>query len=74
MLWHEKRRETPFAGLAGYGWFRPRSLGQALRCWRTQDGGTVCSNLLYYSPNCPTAPPVTEAATATTPPEATAAS
>lgn len=74
MFGYEKRRETPFWGRTAYGWFRPRGLGQALRCWRTQDGGTVCSNMLYYAPNCPTAPPVTEAQTAATPPEAAAAS
>ncbi len=50
-----------------------RHLGQALRCWRTHDGGTVCSDLMYYAPDCPETPPLTEAETLPTPPEAAAA-
>jgi hypothetical protein len=26
-------------------------VGQQLRCWKTQDGGTTCTNGLYYLPN-----------------------
>jgi hypothetical protein len=54
-------RLVPYAGF---------KLGQALRCWRTMNGGAVCSNLLYYSPECPTTPPLTETETLPTPPEA----
>lgn len=49
-------------------------LGQALRCWKTDNGGAVCSNLMYYSPNCPTTPPLTETDVLATPPEAPGAS
>ena len=27
-----------------------RALGQATKCWRTVDGGTVCDDGLYYLP------------------------
>lgn len=57
--------------LVPYQGFR---LGQAVRCWKTADGGTVCSDLMYYSPNCPTTPPVTESKVLPTPPEAPGAS
>jgi hypothetical protein len=50
------------------------TLGQALRCWKTDNGGAVCTNLLYYSPDCPTTPPITETKIAPTPPEASGAS
>lgn len=49
-------------------------LGQDLRCWRTDNEGAVCSNLMYYSPNCPTTPPITESEILPTPPEAPGAS
>jgi hypothetical protein len=49
-------------------------LGQGLRCWRTDNGGAICSNLMYYSPNCPTTPPLTETEILPTPPEAPGAS
>lgn len=47
-------------------------LGQVppLRCWQTQDGGTVCSDLMYHPPACPTSPVVTESEVLATPPEA----
>jgi hypothetical protein len=45
-------------------------MGQALRCWQTEDGGTVCSDLKYHPPGCPSAPPVTESQVLPTPPEA----
>lgn len=54
-------RLVPYAG------FR---LAQALRCWRTEDGGTICTDLKYYSEGCPTTPPITETETLPTPPEA----
>lgn len=44
-----------------------------LRCWKTEDGGTVCSNFMYYSPSCPESPPVTETEVLPTPPEASGA-
>jgi hypothetical protein len=73
MLWHQNAyRENLFLGRSAYGWYR--SLGQELRCWRTDDSGAVCSNLKYYSPNCPTTPPITEKETLPTPPEAPGAS
>lgn len=51
-------------------------LGQELlRCWKTDNGGTICSNLLYYSPNCPDTPQVImEGQVLPTPPEAPGAS
>jgi len=52
---------------------RSRALGQALRCWATEDGGTVCSDGLYHLPGCPHAPPVTEAEIRPTPPGAAVA-
>jgi hypothetical protein len=75
MLWQQNAyRENPFGGSAAYGWFRNLQLGQALRCWRTEDEGAVCSNLMYYSPNCPTTPPITETEILPAPPEAPGAS
>lgn len=75
MFWPTGSRASPFRG---DGWFRPtgprRWMGQALRCWRTDNGGAVCSDLLYYSPNCPTTPPITETDVLATPPEAPGAS
>lgn len=52
----------------GYG-----RMGQALRCWKTADGGTVCSDLKYHPPGCPTAPAATESEVLPTPPEAATA-
>jgi hypothetical protein len=72
MLWHQNAyRENLFLGRSAYGWYR--ALGQALRCWGTEDGGTVCTDLMYYAPDCPTAPAVTEMETLPTPPEAAGA-
>lgn len=45
-------------------------LGEALRCWKTQDGGVVCSDLMYHPPGCPSSPAVTESEVLPTPPEA----
>jgi hypothetical protein len=67
-------RYAPVLGqvpLVPYSGFR---LSQALKCWKTDDGGAVCSNLLYYSPNCPTTPPITESEVLPAPPEALGAS
>lgn len=50
-----------------------RHMGQALRCWETQDGGTVCSDLKYHPPGCPSSPAVTESEVLSTPPEAATA-
>lgn len=50
-------------------------LGQDLRCWSTDNGGTICTNSMYYSPKCPKSPPVTEFdRIVPTPPEAAGAS
>ena len=46
------------------------SIGQALRCWSTDNEGAVCSNFKYYSPGCPLTPPITESDVLVTPPEA----
>lgn len=65
---------TPFlarVSLVPYAGFK---LGQGLRCWKTDNGGAVCASLMYYSPNCPTTPPITEADVLPTPPEAPGAS
>jgi hypothetical protein len=51
-----------------------QSLGAAVKCWKTMDGGTLCSDLQFYSAGCPTAPAVTEIVTVPTPPEASGAS
>jgi hypothetical protein len=48
-------------------------LGEALRCWKTADGGTVCSDLKYHPPGCPSTPAVTESQVLATPPEASQA-
>lgn len=53
--------------------YRNYGLGQ-VRCWRTDNEGAVCTNLLYYSPDCPTTPPITESEVVPTPPEAPGAS
>lgn len=45
-------------------------LGEGLRCWKAEDGGTVCSDFMYHPPGCPTAPAVTESKVLPTPPEA----
>lgn len=65
MLTFRRVRLVPYPGYR---------LGQGLRCWRTQDEGTICSNLMYYSPGCPTTPPLTESEILPTPPEASGAS
>lgn len=51
-----------------------RHLGWGLRCWKTDDGGAVCTNLKYYSPGCPMTPPLTEKEILPAPPEAPGAS
>jgi hypothetical protein len=66
-------KASPFLGqvrLVPYAGFM---LGQALRCWKTDDDGAVCSNLMYYSPGCPTTPPLTEKEILAVPPEASGA-
>lgn len=66
-------RQVPLVPYPGYVLGR-RRLGQALQCWKTDNGGAVCSNYMYYSPDCPTTPPITGIEILPTPPEAAAAS
>lgn len=62
------------SGLYGRRRLGQAPLGQALKCWRTQDGGLVCTNLMYYSPGCPDIPSVTpEPEILPTPPQAAGA-
>lgn len=65
---------APFLGQVRLVPYAGSRLGQALRCWKTDNGGAVCSNLMYYSPNCPTTPPITETQILPTPAEAPGAS
>lgn len=60
-------------GCTHHAWMGYGRMGQALRCWKTADGGTVCSDLKYHPPGCPTAPAATESEVLPTPPEAATA-
>lgn len=64
---------TRFEPFAPSPWRSRFTLGQAVRCWPTDNGGAVCDNLLYYAPKCEKTPPITETEVLSTPAEASAA-